>query len=158
MSNRPIEYAQDYPVPPALEHTDHHVRATASDTVVAETRQPIRILEKGHPPTFYFPPNDVQQQYLEPSPKRTTCEFKGEASYYHLVVGDVRHANTAWYYPNPKPGYEDMADYVAFYASALDEATVDGEKVDAQAGRFYGGWITGNVQGPFKGGPQRLNL
>jgi len=158
MSSRTQEYAPNYPLPPVAEPSTDQVRAVVRDEVIAETSRSVRILEKDHPPTYYIPPADVAMQYLEPSPKRTTCEFKGEAHYYHLVVGEHRVSNAAWYYPEPKPGFESIAGYVAFYASALDGATVNGETVDAQAGRFYGGWINSWVDGPFKGAPTKLRL
>ncbi len=59
----------------------------------------------------------------------------------------------AWNYPTPAPGYEELADRVAVYAGAMDACTVDGERVTPQPGGFYGGWITADVAGPFKGGP-----
>ena len=158
MVNRTREYALDYPTPPVIDQPEDHVRALVQGEVILDTNSPLRVLEKGHPPTYYIAPSGTAMQYLEPSPKRTTCEFKGEASYFHLVIGEHRVANVAWYYPEPKPGYEALAGYIAFYASALDEATVNGEAVDAQAGRFYGGWINSWVEGPFKGGPTKLNL
>ena len=56
-----------------------------------------------------------------------------------------------WSYENPTEGYRHLRGAVAFYPSKLDRATVDGETVRAQAGDFYGGWITDDVVGPFKG-------
>lgn len=121
--------------------------------MIADTRQPIRVLETFHPPVFYLPPEDVATELLIPSPHRSYCEFKGEAFYYSIDLGAVRRSNLAWYYPHPSQGYTELANYVAFYAWALDEATVDGEQVDPQPGRFYGGWITHEIEGPFKGEP-----
>lgn len=104
---------------------------------------------------FYngIPPADVSVQFLEPSPHTSFCEYKGQAHYYSLVIDGEKRSNVAWYYPNPSPGYEDLADHIAFYAWALDEATVDGEQVTPQPGHFYGGWITSEITGPIKGKP-----
>jgi uncharacterized protein (DUF427 family) len=121
--------------------------------VVGRTLRPIKVMETSHPPVYYIPPNDVERTYLRPSAHHTVCEFKGTASYYDLVVGDRESKNAAWYYPQPNAGYEVLRDYVAFYPQAVDECTVDDEVVTPQPGHFYGGWVTSEVVGPFKGSP-----
>ncbi len=151
MSDRAKESVGDYPRPPAIERVDRHVRARVSGHVIADSRRPIRVLETHHPPVYYIPPDDVATEFLVPSPHTSFCEYKGEAHYYSLVVDGERRNNVAWYYPHPSPGYEELANYIAFYAWALDEATVDGEQVIPQPGHFYGGWITREIEGPFKG-------
>ena len=153
MSERAKESVADYPRPPAIGRVDRHVRAIVRGQVIAETRRPVRVLETHHPPVYYIPPEDVAMQFLMPSAHSSYCEYKGEAHYYSLVVDGEKRANAAWYYPHPSPGYEELADHVAFYAWALDEATVDGEQVIPQPGRFYGGWVTSEIEGPLKGGP-----
>ena len=153
MNTRAKESVADYPRPPAIERVDRRVRAVAGGHVIADTRQPIRVLETYHPPVFYVRPEDVAAELLVPSLHRSFCEFKGEAHYYSLVVDGEMRTNVAWYYPRPSAGYEELANHVAFYAWALDEATVDGERVIAQPGHFYGGWITSEIEGPFKGAP-----
>ena len=153
MSAGAKESVADYPRPPAIEHVDRHIEAMVSGHVVADTRRPIRVLETHHPPVYYIRSEDIAMQFLVPSPHRSFCEYKGEAHYYSLIVDGEERANVAWYYPNPSPGYEELAQHVAFYAWALDVATVDGEQVTPQPGRFYGGWITSEIEGPFKGEP-----
>ena len=153
MNARAKESVADYPRPPSIERVDRHVRAVICGHVIADTRRPIRVLETHHPPVFYIRPEDVSAEFLVPSPHRSFCEFKGEAHYYSLAVDGERRTNVAWYYPHPSPGYEELADHVAFYAWALDEATVDGEQVTPQPGHFYGGWITSEIEGPFKSEP-----
>ena len=153
MSARARESVWDYPRPPAMEHLDRHILARASGHLIVDTHRPIRILETSHPPVYYVPNADVAMDLLEPSPHTTYCEYKGEAHYYSLVVDGERRNNVAWYYPHPSPGYEDLADHIAFYAWSLDEVTVDGEAVTPQPGHFYGGWITNEIDGPFKGEP-----
>jgi uncharacterized protein (DUF427 family) len=153
MSGRPKESVRDYPRPPAVERVERHVRGTVRGRVVVDTNRPVRVLETSHPPVYYLPPEDVATELLVPSRHTSFCEYKGTAHYHHLVVDDDKRENAAWYYPNPSPGYEEIAGHIAFYAWALDEATVDGEQVTPQPGRFYGGWITDEIEGPFKGGP-----
>jgi uncharacterized protein (DUF427 family) len=153
VNTRAKESVADYPRPPAIERVDRHIVAMVSGHVIADTRRPIRILETYHPPVYYIPPEDVAMGFLVPSPHRSFCEYKGEARYYSLVVDDEKRANVAWYYPSPSPGYEDLANRIAFYAWALDVATVDGEQVTPQPGHFYGGWTTSEIEGPIKGEP-----
>ena len=155
-SRRGTESVWDYPRPPAIAREEMHVRAVASGRVVAETTRPVVIRETSHPPTFYIPPEDVAMDLLEPSPRTTFCEYKGTARYFALVVDGRRADDAAWCYSEPTAGYEELAGCVAFYAWALDEATVDGEEVERQEGSFYGGWITSWVEGPFKGAPGTL--
>jgi uncharacterized protein (DUF427 family) len=118
--------------------------------VLADTRRSLRVLETSHPPVFYIPAADVRTERLRPSRRRRTfCEFKGWAEYYD--AGD--RAAVAWSYPSPSPGFEAIEGCYAFYPGRVDRATVDGERVEAQPGDFYGGWVTSAVTGPFKGGP-----
>ncbi|MFN7210974.1 MAG: DUF427 domain-containing protein [Aggregatilineales bacterium] len=147
------ESVWDYPRPPRLERTDKHLRVIFNGTLIAETRNGLRVLETSHPPTYYFPPEDVQRQYLQPIERRTFCEYKGAAAYYSVVVGEKRAVAAAWCYPAPNPAYAALKDYIAFYASRMDACYVNDELVQAQEGDFYGGWITRDIVGPFKGAP-----
>lgn len=147
------ESVWDYPRPPRVEPTDEHVVVRVAGRVVADTRRALRVLETSHPPVYYVPAEDVAADLVRPNPRRTVCEFKGEAAYLDVVVGDDVRPAAAWSYPDPVPGYEALRGAVAFYPQRVDEATVDGEVVTASEGDFYGGWITSRVAGPFKGGP-----
>jgi uncharacterized protein (DUF427 family) len=153
MDVRPQESVRDYPRPPAVEAVTRHVLAKTGGRVIIDSTRPVRVLETSHPPAYYIPPADVALQYLAPSKRTTFCEFKGVAHYYSLAVGGVVQADVAWYYPQPSPGYELIAGYIAFYAWAFTEVTLDGEPVTPQPGRFYGGWITSEIRGPFKAIP-----
>jgi uncharacterized protein (DUF427 family) len=115
----------------------------------------MRILETSHPPVYYFPPQDVATKWLRPSAQRGTfCEFKGAAAYWDLLIGGQPPLpGVAWSYATPSTPYTALKDYFAFYAGMVDECWVDGERVLAQPGNFYGGWITSHVKGPFKGAP-----
>jgi uncharacterized protein (DUF427 family) len=149
------ESVWDYPRPPRLEPTGRHLRVVHAGVVVAETRRGMRILETSHPPVYYFAPNDVATKFLRPSARRGTfCEFKGVASYWDLVMeGLPRLPGVAWSYASPSAAYAALKDHFGFYASMVDECWVDEERVSAQPGNFYGGWITSHVKGPFKGAP-----
>lgn len=148
------ESVWDYPRPPALEQTDRHLVVVHDGQVIAETERGWRVLETSHPPNYYVPSRDVDMSQLERSSARTThCEWKGEALHWDLVVGDDVVEQVAWSYPEPTERYDPLAGALAFYPQRLDEARVDGERVEPQPGDFYGGWITSDVVGPFKGEP-----
>lgn len=152
MPARATESVWDFPRPPRVESDDRHIRVLSGDMVIADSHRGSRVLETSHPPVFYIPPDDVDFDLLEPSRRRTFCEFKGEATYWDLNSTKRQIANVAWSYPDPTPGYESITGWVAFYPSLVD-CLVDDEKVKAQEGDFYGGWITPEITGPFKGGP-----
>lgn len=146
------ESVWDYPRPPRVEPTARRLRVVFAGEIIAETTRALRVLETSHPPTYYIPIEDIQMRYLQPSPHRSFCEFKGEAAYWTLQVGNRHSPNAAWSYQNPTPRYAALKHHLAFYASRVDACYVDDEKVEPQAGDFYGGWITSDLTGPFKGG------
>lgn len=146
------ESVWDYPRPPALQPVEERVRVVFNGETIADTTRALRILETSHPPTYYIPPEDVQTRYLHRTARTTGCEFKGRAVYFSVEVGDRRAEQAAWGYPEPAPRYLGLKDHLAFYPSEMDECWVGGERVRAQEGDFYGGWITSRVVGPFKGG------
>lgn len=147
------ESVWDYPRPPRLEPTTKHIQVVCNGVTIADTHRAYRVLETSHPPVYYIPLEDIQQDYLLPSPRTTFCEWKGTGSYYTLSVGDRQLPNVAWYYSDPTPDFAPIKNYVAFYAAPMDGCYVDGEKVTPQPGNFYGGWITSDIVGPFKGEP-----
>lgn len=148
------ESVWDYPRPPRVEDSPRHIQVVFNRVLVADTRHAQRVLETSHPPVYYLPPEDIRMEYLVPTGRVTYCEWKGQAAYYSLVVNDRRADNAAWFYPAPSPGYEAIQNYVAFYAHLMEACTIDGERVRPQPGGFYGGWITNDIVGPFKGGPR----
>ena len=129
------------------------MRVVLGDRVIAESTRAKRVLETSHPPVYYLPLEDVAAGVLSPTSRTTFCAFKGAARYYTVRGGSRVEENAAWSYPRPSSGFEALADHVAFYPGRMDECTIDGERVRAQAGDFYGGWITSDIGGPFKGGP-----
>ncbi len=147
------ESVWDYPRPPRIESPDQRVKVVFGDVTVAYTSRPKRVLETSHPPVYYFPPEDVRMEHLEQTRGTSMCEWKGAARYYRLVTDEREADRTAFDYPNPTPEFAEIKGYVAFYPSLMDNCWVDGEKVEAQEGDFYGGWITSDIAGPFKGAP-----
>ncbi len=145
------ESVWDYPRPPRCEVATKRVRIMLGDLVLADSAHAYRILETSHPPVYYLPPADIQMQYLQPALLQTFCEWKGVAHYYDLTLANRKVAQIAWYYPNPTVTFEAITGYVAFYPSRVDACYLEDERVQAQAGDFYGGWITSDIVGPFKG-------
>ncbi len=146
------ESVWDYPRPPRLEETNKHIQVIFNGVAIADTTAAKRVLETSHPPSYYIPPEDIQMEYLIPTPKGSWCEWKGQASYYTVKVGEEQQVNVAWYYQNPTPAFAGIQNYIAFYPNRMEACYVDGEKVQGQAGDLYGGWITSDLVGPFKGG------
>ncbi len=151
--NPGAESVWDYPRPPRLEKSPKRIRVVFNGETIADTTAAYRVLETSHPPVYYIPPGDVRMNLLSPSGKRSHCEWKGEASYFDVTVDEKSATNAAWNYRNPVDRFKPMAGYIAFYPSKMDECYVDDEKASAQEGDFYGGWITSEITGPFKGGP-----
>jgi uncharacterized protein (DUF427 family) len=147
------ESVWDYPRPPRIEDSAKHLEVFFNNILIADSTDSKRVLETSSPPVYYIPREDIEMKYFVPSGKMTVCEWKGRASYYTISVHDKRAESAAWYYPDPAPGYEAIKDYIAFYPQMMDACYLDGEIVKAQAGRFYGGWITADIVGPFKGEP-----
>ena len=153
MSDVATESVWDYPRPPRLEPSSERVVVTHAGLVLADTTASLRVLETSHPPTYYLPASDFAAGVLRPAEGASWCEWKGQASYLDLVVGDEVLTGIAWTYPEPSAPFEALRDHVALYPGRVDRCTVDGEVVQPQPGNFYGGWVTSRVTGPFKGGP-----
>ncbi len=146
------ESVWDYPRPPRCEPCTRHLRVRWQTVVVAETQQSYRVLETSHPPTYYFPPAAIAMVFLQPNSRQTHCEWKGRAVYFDLVLPDAEpRLNVGWAYPEPTAPFLAIANHVAFYPHS--GCFVDGEAVQSQPGNFYGGWITTDILGPFKGEP-----
>lgn len=147
-----MESVWDYPRPPALVPCGRRVRVELGGETIAESGRALRVLETSHPPTIYLPPEDVVLARFEPVARRSFCEWKGSASYYDVVADGRREAAAAWSYPDPSPGFAALKDFISLYPGRMDACWLDDERVEAQPGDFYGGWITSDIQGPFKGG------
>jgi uncharacterized protein (DUF427 family) len=147
------ESVWDYPRPPRLEKCSKHIQVVFNDVVIVDSLRAWRVLETSHPPVYYSPPEDIRMEFLTPVSSSTLCEWKGQARYFDLRVGERLASRAAWCYPNPDAAFESIRNYLAFYAGPMDACLVDGERARPQPGSFYGGWITSDVVGPFKGEP-----
>lgn len=146
-----MESVWDYPRPPRLEPVALLLKVRHQGLSLAQTAIGWRVLETSHPPTYYFPPEHVDLRRLEPFPGSSFCEWKGRAVYWALEGRPI-----AWSYPEPTEPFLQLKECLAFYASRVDECWVGEEQAVPQPGDFYGGWITSNLQGPFKGAPGTL--
>ncbi len=159
-NGKPFESVWDYPRPPRLERVDWRIRVIHRDVTVVDAPTALRVLETSQPPAYYVAAEFVDLDLLRPSRRTTLCEWKGAAEYADVVVGDepdATVADAAWCYPSPTPAFAELVHHWAFYAQRLDRCLVDDEEVGSNEGQFYGGWVTENVTGPFKGAPGTLH-
>ena len=147
-----MENVWDYPRPPALEPCTCRVRVLVAGQLIADSEHVLRVLETSHPPTIYVPPQDVRMDLLVARGRRSMCEWKGMARYYDVLDREA----AAWAYPDPVARYAALRDHVAFYPGRMDECLLGDERVRAQPGDFYGGWLTSDITGPIKGPPGTL--
>jgi uncharacterized protein (DUF427 family) len=146
------ESVWDYPRPPRIEPERRRVKVYAGDVLLAESDRAFRVLETASPPTVYVPPSDVAMHLLQPRAGATSCEWKGQASYYDVVTAAERIPRAAWSYATPFPSFGDLAGSISFYPQLL-RCFLGGERVRPQPGGFYGGWLTSEIVGPVKGEP-----
>ena len=146
------ESVWDYPRPPRLEPVAQTIRIVLAGRTIVETSDAKRVLETSHPPVYYLPREAFTCELLA-SARRSFCEWKGMATYWSLRQADRTETDCAWSYPEPTPGFASLRDHLAVYPAAMDACFVDDERVTPQPGRFYGGWVTSNLIGPFKGAP-----
>lgn len=151
-----MERVWDYPRPPAIDRCARRVRVELAGITIADSNRALRMLETSHPPTIYIPLADFADGALEPVGGSSFCEWKGSAAYCDVVAGGRRAARAAWYYPSPVARYAALKDHVSVYPGRVDACHLDDERVRPQPGGFYGGWITADLEGPFKGGPGTL--
>jgi uncharacterized protein (DUF427 family) len=156
------ESVWDYPRPPRVEASRRRVRVELGGRVIAESDRALRVCETASPPVYYVPREDVLPGVLEDSDTTTFCEWKGRARYFSARLdgldgldgpGGRLVPDVAWGYPRPEPGFEALRDHVAFYPGRVDACWLGEERVAPQAGPFYGGWVTAEIVGPYKGEP-----
>ncbi|MDH3680283.1 MAG: DUF427 domain-containing protein [Acidimicrobiia bacterium] len=152
-NGKPEESVWDYPRPPRLERVPWRIRVRHAMETIVDAPGALRVLETSQPPAYYVDPTHVRTDLLVPSTSSSFCEWKGQASYVDVVVGANRVADAGWRYDHPNPAFAELTGFYAFYAQKLDACYVDEEQVESNEGQFYGGWITANVIGPFKGAP-----
>jgi uncharacterized protein (DUF427 family) len=147
------ESVWDYPRPPRIEAVALAVRVEFGGCVVAASERALRVVETASPPTYYVPPADVDPARVARAAGTTLCEWKGLACYFTLCVGGREAPDAAWSYPDPLAPFEPLRDHLAFFPGRVDACFVGDERVRPQPGGYYGGWITANLTGPFKGEP-----
>jgi uncharacterized protein (DUF427 family) len=147
------ESVWDYPRPPRLERTAKRIVVEFGGQEIADSTGAYRVLETSHPPVYYIPLEDIRMEFLILAEGSSFCEWKGAARYYSVQVGEHIAEKAAWYYPHTTAEFLPIQNFVAFYAQMMDRCLVEGEEVLPQPGKFYGGWITSDVVGPFKGQP-----
>jgi uncharacterized protein (DUF427 family) len=147
------ESVWDYPRPAILQDTNKHLKVICNGIVLAETHRGKRVLETSHPPTYYFPPEDIKIEHLIETSRKGLCEWKGRYQYYDIRIGDKNINYGAWRCFDTTPDFISIKEYYAFIAALMDACYVNDELVTPQSGDFYGGWITADIVGPFKGEP-----
>lgn len=146
------ESVWDYPRPPVITADTREVIVRVGGVEVIRTTRALRLLETASPPGFYLPFTDAVREAFLPAAGASHCEWKGVARYWTVTAGGVTLQRAAWSYDDPAAPYSALRDHVAVYATQA-ECVVDGERVLPQDGGFYGGWVTNEIVGPWKGGP-----
>jgi uncharacterized protein (DUF427 family) len=151
-NGRDRESVWDYPRPPRIEPEGREVVVELAGEPIARSDRAVRVLETAGAPTVYLPPDDVAGGALRPAGGGSFCEWKGSASYFDVLAGELVAERAAWAYRDPTDPFRGIAGWISFYPALLD-CRLDGETVLPQPGGFYGGWVTDDVVGPFKGEP-----
>ena len=146
------ESVWDYPRPPRVEAVELPVRVEVGALVLAHSRRAVRVLETASAPAIYLPTEDVEMRYLLPSSQGAVCEWKGPWIFWTVRAGERIIPKAAWSYTDPWPGYEALADRLAFYPAKMAACWLGDQRVEPQPGGFYGGWVTPEIVGPMKGG------
>ena len=159
MSNSKIisENVWDYPRPAICQPFSGTLEVYIDDILVARTKRAWRVIETSHPPSYYFHPEDVQDNLLKKNTKTTLCEWKGQASYFDYLSKKNNILDLCWTYQAPVKNFLPIRNYFSFYSSKCNSCFINNEKVISQDGDFYGGWITKNLIGPFKGSKRTLD-
>lgn len=140
-----------YPRVPRIEPFTRELRVVHSGHTIARTTHGLRLLETGHPPRYFFPMDDVRTDYLVLSRGQVPTEHLGAARAFDVRVAHRRSPQAAWTHPRPPASHAALKGYVAFFAGRVDRALVDGEQVIAQPGGVFGGWVTPDLVGPYRG-------
>jgi uncharacterized protein (DUF427 family) len=113
-----------------MEPTPKRIRVEVGGEVIADSRRAMLLHESGLQPVYYFPPEDVRDDVLEPSDRHTHCPKKGDASYYTIRAGGEVVENGAWYYPEPLDSAPPMLkDAIAFYFKRMGRWFEEGEEI-----------------------------
>lgn len=140
----------EYPRTPVVQPEFRRIRVVHNHTPIADTHRARRVCEMGHPPTYYIPPEDVRLELMETTDHKSFSEWKGIAVHYDLLLDGDRIPSAGWHYPEPSRRFEDIRDFVSFYPHRVDHCLVDGEEAVPEPREMYGGWITSELEGPFR--------
>lgn len=156
--SKPKLNVHSFPRPPLLEPVSRHLEIKWNSRPVLSTTSAYWVLETTHPPTYYIPRSSLKPDFTLKAieGRGSLCEWKGRATYHSLLNKDTGEKvdGKIWSYEAPTEKFKDIKGYLSFYASGVPwECFVDGEKVEAQPGDFYGGWKTDDIEGVMKGGP-----
>lgn len=110
-----------------IRRSSSRVQIELDGVPIADSTAPLLLFETAITPRFYLPRDDVRMELLTPSPTRTTCAYKGHASYWSVTVNGQVHPDLAWTYEQPLPGVTEIAGYIAFFDERVD-VTLDGEQ------------------------------
>ena len=146
------ESVWDYPRPPRIALDARPVVVRAGDVELARSERALRVLETASPPTFYLPPDDVRHDLLVHASGVSFCEWKGAATYWDVVLAEHRLERVAWSYEDPSAAFASLRGHLSFYPAHV-ACFVGGVRVRPQPGGFYGGWVTPEIVGPYKGEP-----
>jgi len=137
LSKQPAGHFNFEPPPPGrtiyLEPTPKRIRVEVGGEVIADSRHAFILHESGLQPTYYFPPEDVRADVLEPTDRHTHCPKKGDASYYTIQAGGETVENGAWYYPAPLDDAPFLKNLVAFYFDRMGRWLEESEEIGVHA-------------------------
>jgi len=108
----------DHPI--TIARNDRHVRVSFAGKVVAATTRALTLNEAGYKPVHYIPRDDADMSLLQPTAHASHCPYKGDASYFSIVVDGRRSENAVWSYEQPYPAVAEIAGYLAFYPGRVD--------------------------------------
>lgn len=112
----------DHPI--TIEPEPRRVRVTFSGETIVDTTRALRLQEATYPAVLYVPREDTRMERLSPTPKRTHCPYKGDASYFSIAAGGKTAADAVWSYEVPFPAMAQIAGHLAFYPDRVDSIAV----------------------------------
>ncbi|MFL6162644.1 MAG: DUF427 domain-containing protein [Jatrophihabitantaceae bacterium] len=113
---------RDHPI--TIESASAHVQVRVAGRTVADSRDALSLQEADYPAVLYIPLRDVDRSLLERTEHSTYCPYKGDATYYSILVGGQQSVNAIWTYEAPYEAVAEIKDHVAFYPDRVDEISV----------------------------------
>ena len=148
-----IENVWDYPRPPGCLLFNGVIKLNINKKTFVVSKKIFKVIETSHPPTYYYPLESLRSENFILNDYKSYCEWKGIANYFDYIEKNNEIKNIGWTYINPSKNFRQIKKFISIYPHKIDSCYLNGEKVRNQKGDFYGGWITSNLIGPFKGGP-----